>query len=89
MVRNGVTYAIDRELQILESADASFPFMTAYMKPTLKEQHVPSPIMPDYWKGLCTVHGEMLSPVDLDGTRFLDGKMLDGFAHVEMTGYER
>ena len=59
------------------------------LKTMLKEQHVPSLITPDYWDGLCTVHGEILCPVDLDGARFLDKKVLDGFAYVELTGYER
>jgi len=50
---------------------------------------VPSLITPDYWEGLCAVHGEIPCPVDLDGSRFLDKKVLDGFAYVELTGYER
>ena len=87
--RHSVKYPIDWEIRIFESADASSPFMTAYVKPTLKEQHVPSLITPDYWEGLCTVHAEILAPVDLGGTRFLDKKVLEGFAYVELTGYER
>jgi len=54
----------------------------------LKGQYLSSLITPDYWEGLCTVHAEVLTPVDLDGTRFLDRKVLDGFAYVELTGYE-
>ena len=46
-------------------------------------------ITPDYWEGLCTIHAEIVAPVDLDGTRFLDKKVLDGFAYVEPTGYEQ
>ena len=88
VARNGVTYPVDWEIRIFDSSEASTPFMTAYVKPTLKEQHVPSLITPDYWEGLCTVHGEILCPVDLGGTRFLDKKVLDGFAYVELTGYE-
>ena len=89
VARNGVTYPVDWEIRIFDSPEASTPFMTAYVKPTLKEQHVPSLITPDYWEGLCTVHGEILCPVDLGGARFLDKKVLDGFAYVELTGYER
>jgi len=55
----------------------------------LKGQCLSWLITPDYWEGLCTVHGEILCPVDLDGTRFLDKKVLDGFAYAELTGYER
>jgi predicted secreted hydrolase len=89
VARNGVTYPVDWEIRIFESPEASAPFMTAYVRPTLKEQHVPSLITPDYWEGLCTVHGEILCPVDVDGTRFLDEKIMDGFAYVELTGYEQ
>jgi hypothetical protein len=46
-------------------------------------------ITPDYWEGLCAVHAEIVTPVALDGIRFLDTKGLDGFAYVELTGYER
>ncbi|MHB8106602.1 MAG: lipocalin-like domain-containing protein [Candidatus Cryosericum sp.] len=88
VVRKGVTYPIDWEIRIFDSPGALDPFMTAYVKPMLKEQHVPSLITPDYWEGLCTVHAEIAAPVDLDGTRFLDRKVLDGFAYVELTGYE-
>jgi hypothetical protein len=55
----------------------------------LKGQCLSWLITPDYWEGLCTVHGEILSPVDVDDTLFLDKKVLDGFAYVELTGYER
>jgi len=86
---NGITYPIDWELRIFESAEASSPFMTVHVRPVLKEQYLSSLITPDYWEGLCTIHGEIMTPVDLDGTRFLDRKVLDGFAYVELTGYER
>jgi hypothetical protein len=43
--------------------------------------------MPDYWEGLCTVHAEILAPLDQGGTRFLDKAALEGFAYVELTGY--
>lgn len=89
VARDGVAYPIDWELRIFDSPEATTPFMTAHVKPTLKEQHVPSLITPDYWEGLCTVHAEILAPVDLDGAPFLDKKVLDGFAYVELTGYER
>jgi len=86
--RHGVTYPIDWELLIFDSPDASSPFMTARVKPTVNEQVVSSLVTPDYWEGLCTVHAEVLTPVDLDGTPFLDRQVLDGFAYVELTGYE-
>jgi len=86
---NGITYPIDWELRIFESPEASTPFMSAHVKPVLKEQFLSSLITPDYWEGLCTVHGEILTPIDLDGARFVDRKILDGFAYVELTGYER
>jgi predicted secreted hydrolase len=89
VARNGVTYPIDWDLQIFESAEASTPFMTAHVKPMLKDQYLSSLITPDYWEGLCTTHAEIVTPVDLDGTRFLDRMVLDGFAYVELTGYER
>jgi hypothetical protein len=56
---------------------------------TLKEQYLSSSITPDYWEGLCIVHGEILRPVDVNGTRFLDRRVLDGFICMELTGYER
>jgi predicted secreted hydrolase len=87
--RNGISYPIDWEIRIFESPEASTPFMTAHVRPVLKEQDLSSLITPDYWEGLCVVHGEILTPVDLDGTRFLDRKVLDGSAYVELTGYER
>ncbi len=86
---NGVTYPIDWELRIFASPDESSPFMVAHVKPVLKEQFLSSLITPDYWEGLCTVHAEILTPLDLDGTPFLGRKVLDGFAYVELTGYER
>ncbi|MFA4953762.1 MAG: lipocalin-like domain-containing protein [Patescibacteria group bacterium] len=86
---NGITYPIDWEIRIFESAEAASPFIIARVKPVLKEQYLSSSITPDYWEGLCTVHAEVLTQVDLDGARFLDRKVLDGFAYVEMTGYER
>jgi hypothetical protein len=63
--------------------------MIAHVRPVLTEQSVSSLITPDYWEGLCTIHAEALTSVDLGGTRFLDKKMMDGFAYVELTGYER
>jgi hypothetical protein len=63
--------------------------MTAHVRAVLKEQYLSSLITPDYWEGLCTIHAEILTPVDLDSSRFLDRKVLDGFAYVELTGYER
>ncbi len=89
VARNGITYPIDWEIRIFESSEASTPFMTAHVRPMLKEQYLSSLITPDYWEGLCSVHGEILTPVDLNGTHFLDSKVLDGFAYVELTGYER
>lgn len=88
-VRSGIVYPIDWEIRIFESPEASTPFMTAHVRPVLKEQYLSSLITPDYWEGLCTIHGEIMTPVDLDGTRFLDRKVLDGFAYVELAGYER
>jgi predicted secreted hydrolase len=89
VARDGVTYPIDWELRIFDSPDATTPFMTAHVKPMLKGQYLSSLITPDYWEGLCAVHGEIVAPVDLDGIPFLDKKVLDGSAYVEMTGYER
>jgi predicted secreted hydrolase len=89
VAQNGITYRIDWELRIFENPEVSTPFMTAHVRPVLKEQYLSSLITPDYWEGLCTVHGEITTPVDLDGTRFLDRKVLDGFAYVELTGYEQ
>jgi predicted secreted hydrolase len=89
VARNGITYPIDWELRIFESAAASSPFMTAHVRPVLKEQYLSSLITPDYWEGLCVVHGEILTPIDLEGARFVDRKILDGFAYVELTGYEQ
>jgi len=89
MARGGIFYPIDWETQIFENSEASTPFMIAHVRPVLKEQYLSSLVMPDYWEGLCTVHAEILTPVDLDGTRFLDSKVMDGFAYVELTGYER
>jgi hypothetical protein len=63
--------------------------MTAHVRPMIKDQYLSSLITPDYWEGLCTVHAEILNSVDLDGIRFLDTKVLDGFAYVELTGYKR
>ncbi|MCX6062895.1 MAG: hypothetical protein NTV26_01675 [Caldiserica bacterium] len=83
------TYPIDWELQIFDSPEGTTPFMTAHVKPMLKGQDLSSLITPDYWEGLCTVHAEILTPVDLGGTRFLDKKVLDGFAYVELTGCEK
>jgi len=37
----------------------------------------------------CPVARGLAHRIDLDGTRFLDKKMMDGFAYVELTGYER
>jgi predicted secreted hydrolase len=87
--RGGITYPIDWEIGIFEGAEASTPFMTAHVRPVLKEQYLSSLITPDYWEGLCTVHAEILTPVELDDTHFLDRQVLDGFAYVELTGYER
>jgi predicted secreted hydrolase len=89
VARNGITYPLDWELRLFESPDTSFPFMTAHVRAVLKEQYLSSLITPDYWEGLCTIHAEILTPVDLDSSRFLDRKVLDGFAYVELTGYER
>jgi predicted secreted hydrolase len=89
VTRGGVTYPIDWEIRIFESSDASIPFMTAHVRPMLKDQYLSSLITPDYWEGLCAVHAEIVTPVALDGIRFLDTKGLDGFAYVELTGYER
>lgn len=84
---NGVTYPVGWELRIFESPDAPAPFMVARVKPLLGEQAVSSLVMPDYWEGLCTVHAEIRTPVELAGTSFLDRNVLDGFAYVELTGY--
>jgi len=86
--QNGVRYPIEWELRIFDSPEATTPFMTAHVKPVLKEQYLWSLITPDYWEGLCAVHAEIVTTVDLDDTRFLDRKVLDGFAYVELTGYE-
>jgi predicted secreted hydrolase len=86
--QNGVTYPVDWELRIFESAEASSPFMTAHVRPVFKEQYLSSLITPDYWEGLCVVSAEIVTPVDLDGAPFLDRRVLDGFAYVELTGYE-
>lgn len=74
---------------LFDSPEASASFMTAHVKPVLKEQYLSSLITPDYWEGLCAVQTEIMTPVDLNGARFLDRKGLDGFAYVELTGYER
>jgi predicted secreted hydrolase len=87
--QNGITYPIDWELRIFENPEASTPFMIAHVRPVLKEQYLSSLITPDYWEGLCVVHGEILTPIDLEGARFVDRRILDGFAYVELTGYER
>jgi predicted secreted hydrolase len=87
--RNGIRYPIDWEIRVFESPEASTPFIAVHVRPVLKDQYLSSLITPDYWEGLCTIHGEIMMPVDLDGTRFLDRKVLDGFAYVELTGYER
>ncbi|MCX6085094.1 MAG: hypothetical protein NTX94_01460 [Caldiserica bacterium] len=86
--RHGVRYPIDWEMLIFDSPEAMSPFMVAHVRPALNEQVVSSLVTPDYWEGLCTVHAEVLTPVDLDGTPFLDRQVLDGFAYVELTGYE-
>jgi hypothetical protein len=62
--------------------------MTAHVRPVFKEQYLSSLITPDYWEGLCVVSAEIVTPVDLDGAPFLDRRVLDGFAYVELTGYE-
>jgi len=85
---HGIAYPIDWELQIFDSPAAPAPFMVAHVRPVLKEQALSSLVMPDYWEGLCTVHAEIVTPVDQGGTRFLDRKVLDGSAYVELTGYE-
>jgi predicted secreted hydrolase len=87
--RNGITYPVDWELRIFENPEASTPFMIAHVRPVLKEQYLSSLITPDYWEGLCTVHAEIKTPVDLGGVRFLNRNVLGGFAYVELTGYER
>jgi hypothetical protein len=38
---------------------------------------------------LWTVHAEILTAVDLNGTRFLERKVSDGFAYVKLAGYKR
>jgi predicted secreted hydrolase len=87
--RYGIAYPIDWEIRIFESAGASSPFMTARVRPVLKEQYLSSLVTPDYWEGLCTVHAEVLTPVDVEGASFLDRKVLEGFAYVELTGYDQ
>ncbi len=85
---HGITYPIDWELQIFDKPEAEAPFMVARVKPLLKGQALSSLVMPDYWEGVCTVHAEIVTPVDQGATHFLDKKVLDGFAYVELTGYE-
>jgi predicted secreted hydrolase len=87
--RSGITYPIDWEIRIFESAEASSPFMIAHVRPVLKEQYLSSLITPDYWEGLCAVHAEVLTPVDVEGASFLDRKALEGFAYAELTGYDQ
>jgi predicted secreted hydrolase len=87
--RYGIAYPIDWEIRIFESAGASSPFMTARVRPVLKEQYLSSLVTPDYWEGLCTVHADVLTPVDVEGASFLDRKVLEGFAYVELTGYDQ
>ncbi|MCE5193610.1 hypothetical protein LLF88_06735 [bacterium] len=85
---HGPVYPIDWELRIFDSSDAEVPFMTARVKPVLKGQALSSLVMPDYWEGLCTVRAEIARPAKIDGADFLDAKTLEGFAYVELTGYE-
>jgi predicted secreted hydrolase len=85
--RHSATYPIDWELRIFASPDASNPFMVAHVRPVLNEQVVSSLVTPDYWEGLCVASAEILAPVDLGG-HVLEPARLDGFAYVELTGYE-
>lgn len=87
--RDGITYPINWEVRIFENADASSPCVIAHVRPVLKEQYLSSLITPDYWEGLCVVNAEIMTPVELGGGNALEPKTLDGFAYVELTGYDR
>jgi predicted secreted hydrolase len=87
--RNGISYPVDWEVRIFAGHDASVPFMVAHVRPVLKDQSVSSLVTPDYWEGLCVVSAQIMTPVEFDGGNTLEPKSLDGFAYVELTGYER
>ena len=87
--RTGSLYPIDWEVRLFDRADALAPFMIAYVRPVLNDQHVSSLVTPDYWEGLCVVCAQVMARVDLGGGITLEPKALDGFAYVELTGYQR
>jgi predicted secreted hydrolase len=87
--RTGSLYPVDWEVRLFDRADALSTFLVAHVRPVLNDQHVSSLITPDYWEGLCVVYGQIMAPVDLGGGITLEPKVLDGFAYVELTGYER
>jgi predicted secreted hydrolase len=87
--RTGISYPVDWEVRLFDRVDALSPFMVAHVRPVLNDQSVSSLVTPDYWEGLCVVRAQIVAPIDLGGRTTLEPKTLDGFAYVELTGYER
>jgi len=87
--RHGISYPVDWEVRLFDGPDAPAPFMVAHVRPVLKDQSVSSLITPDYWEGMCVVSAQIMIPVELGEGNTLEPKILNGFAYVELTGYER
>ncbi len=81
---DGTIYTFDWDVEISEKG---VPIMKFHVKPVLKEQFIPSLVTPDYWEGLCTLSGEILTDINYRGI-VLKKHALNGFAYVELAGYE-